>query len=415
MIQTITNLYPYPDQPTRGLFNLQLFRELEALTEVNNIVLVANTNPLRAPRVRRWSSPPNVPAVSYIPYQHLPRIGRSIAWRFIAHALRQSLSTSHVPQSTLHNPPATAHSPLPSSVLASWLYPDGTATAMAFKAIGVPVWTMILGTDRFHLDVASRRDSILQADQHTVGYICVSQNIAKDAEAKGLPGDKIHVVRNGVDRARFRRIPHDEAISRLPDPIPEASSSPPHTTDLRPLVLFIGNLIPIKAPDIALRAFSELLSRSSTSCPGSPASGPQLVFIGDGPMKSSLESMACELGIRDSVRFLGRRPHAEIPLWLNAADCLLLSSQSEGMPNAVTEALACGCAVVATDVGACREMLTSQPCCRVVPVNDPQVAGDALNSVLQEAAQTQERPTFTRTWADMAQDILALIKNSRAE
>ena len=88
MIHTVTNLYPYPANPTRGLFNLQLFRELGKLTKVRNNVLVANPNPLRASHVRKWTPPPDVPAATYLPYQHIPIIGRNGAWRFIARALR---------------------------------------------------------------------------------------------------------------------------------------------------------------------------------------------------------------------------------------------------------------------------------------------------------------------------------------
>lgn len=53
----------------------------------------------------------------------------------------------------------------------------------------------------------------------------------------------------------------------------------------------------------------------------------------------------------DSVRFVGSRPHEEMALWMNVADCLCLPSRSEGMPNVVLEALACGRPVVASRVG----------------------------------------------------------------
>ncbi len=434
MLQTITNLYPYPSQRTRGVFNLQLFRELGNLTEVRNTVLVANTNPLKAPEIRTWTAPPDVPAATYVPYQHIPVLGRNLAWRFIAHALR-SQTTDRRPQTadgkrpslpTVHSPRSTADMPTsdlghppsalrpPSSILSSWLYPDGTAAAMAYRRSGTPVWTMVLGTDRFHLQNPRRRKTIMAADRHTAGYICVSQNIADDLAAAGLPQEKLHVIRNGVDTTRFHPIPREQAVEKLPPFTSPTTAEPtadcrlqttdhrPQTADCRPLVVFIGNLVPIKAPDLAIRAFAEFASQDSTSnC--------QLVMIGDGPLRSSLEDSATKLDIANRVHFLGRRPHDEIPLWLNAADCLLLSSHSEGMPNAVTEALACGCPVTATDVGACAEMLQDQPCCRIVPTDAPHAMANALSAVITEARQAQERPTFTRTWADMARDIVELM------
>jgi teichuronic acid biosynthesis glycosyltransferase TuaC len=130
-------------------------------------------------------------------------------------------------------------------------------------------------------------------------------------------------------------------------------------------------------------------------------------------MRASLERLASELGIADRVHFVGRRPHSEMPLWLNAASALVLSSKSEGMPNAVVEALACGCPVASTAVGACAEMLVDQPFCQTVPVNDETALAKAIAAMLAESAQTQNRPTFTRTWADMAKEVLSLMDSGR--
>ncbi len=76
-------------------------------------------------------------------------------------------------------------------------------------------------------------------------------------------------------------------------------------------------------------------------------------------MRRELEKQADELGIRESVHFPGNRPHEEVALWMNAADCLCLPSRSEGMPNVVLEAVASGLPVVATEVGAVREVLVT--------------------------------------------------------
>ncbi len=158
---------------------------------------------------------------------------------------------------------------------------------------------------------------------------------------------------------------------------------------------------------------SEVQPRDYTSSDQEPSTKdqePSLVFIGDGSMLSDLKEIAVGLNIVDQVHFLGRRPHDEIPLWLNSAECLLLSSHSEGMPNAIAEALACGCPVVATDVGACKEMLTNQPCCNVIPPNNPKAMAIAIEATLEEAKKTKKRPTFTRTWANMAEEMLRLIR-----
>ena len=76
-----------------------------------------------------------------------------------------------------------------------------------------------------------------------------------------------------------------------------------------------------------------------------------LILIGDGPLRKKLEKLARDLGVADSVQFLGRIPHDELPEYMRAAHCLCLPSRSEGMPNVVLEALACGTPAVATAVG----------------------------------------------------------------
>lgn len=76
-----------------------------------------------------------------------------------------------------------------------------------------------------------------------------------------------------------------------------------------------------------------------------------LVMIGQGELMKSLQRRSVAEGLGNNVVFLGGRPHREIALWMNAADCLCLPSRSEGMPNVVLESLASGLPVVATNVG----------------------------------------------------------------
>lgn len=60
----------------------------------------------------------------------------------------------------------------------------------------------------------------------------------------------------------------------------------------------------------------------------------------------------------------------EVALYMNVADCLLLTSESEGSPNVIKEALACNCPIVTTDVGDVNERLTGLKGCYIVPIGD---------------------------------------------
>ena len=81
------------------------------------------------------------------------------------------------------------------------------------------------------------------------------------------------------------------------------------------------------------------------------------------------------------------------------------------MPNVILEALASGLPVVATEVGACRDLLEGEPMSRLVPPGDAQKMAEALGDLL---SQTVDRPALAerhgkRSWEDQAQGVLALI------
>ncbi len=102
-----------------------------------------------------------------------------------------------------------------------------------------------------------------------------------------------------------------------------------------PRLLCAGRLVPQKRHDLALRAFAAL------ACPGAT-----LTIAGDGPARAALERLAETLGIAAGVRFAGAR--ADIAPLLGEADLLLLTSDYEGYPAVLLEALAAGLPVVTT-------------------------------------------------------------------
>ena len=163
--------------------------------------------------------------------------------------------------------------------------------------------------------------------------IAVSGDIARKLEENGVDPQKIRVVLNGVDR-RFS--PQFQGGARTQLDLPES----------RFIVLFIGLLAPVKGLEILLQAMPRLEDEK-----------PLCLLVGEGPLRTELQRQVEEKKLQGQVSFVGARPTAEIPLWLNAADVLVLPSFSEGRPNVVLEAQACGVPVVATQVGGTPELI----------------------------------------------------------
>jgi glycosyltransferase involved in cell wall biosynthesis len=402
-ILTISNLYPRPDQPQRGLFNAQLFRAAAQETgkesgvrsqgaagrrsddqqlsnlptqQLNNslinICLVPEWRVWRWPAIRQWEPPSGFRfqvsgfRTHYVPVFYLPLIGRSLSastYGWTLRGIHQRIQGSDV-------------------VLATWLCPDGVAAGRLARAHGRPYWIKAHGSDRFHLRNTIRRRLILDACRRATGVFANCQYIADALIEAGVDSSRVHVVPNGVDTELFHWRSREEAERKLSVTGYHLPSVSCRLSSAK-TVLFVGNLVPVKGPDVMLEAWQRVVasgkwqvgsgerSRDGDAVPAPTPTlphphTPTLLIIGDGPMRKRLERRAGALGIGSSVTFLGSRPHEEIALWMNVADCLCVTSRSEGLPNVVLEALASGLPVVATDVGACSELLADEPAARVV-------------------------------------------------
>ncbi|WP_422393005.1 Putative glycosyltransferase EpsD [Moorella humiferrea] len=163
-----------------------------------------------------------------------------------------------------------------------------------------------------------------------------------------VPRPKIRFVPNGVDIERFR--PNPEARVRLRREL---------NVDNAFVWLAVGRFEEAKDYPNMLRAFAKVLRSGKNAI---------LLIAGQGTLKDEAESLALELGIARSVRFLGVRQ--DVPDLMNAADAYVMSSVWEGMPMVLLEAGAVGLPVVATDVGGNREVVLDTRSGFLVPPKD---------------------------------------------
>lgn len=201
------------------------------------------------------------------------------------------------------------------------------------------------------------------------GRICVSEGAARDISAlSGLPRGKFTVIYNPVVPPESLRRNSDFAEALWPG------------KGVR--ILTVGSLKLPKNHAMLLRSFADLPSSSAT-----------LVILGDGPLRNELERLSRELGIFDRVRM----PGFLIDPWpvYSSADIFVLSSDHEGYPLVLVEAMFAGLTVVSTDCpSGPNEILEGGRFGWLVPVGDSKRLTSAIMAAVKErrpAAVTQER------------------------
>jgi glycosyltransferase involved in cell wall biosynthesis len=194
----------------------------------------------------------------------------------------------------------------------------------------------------------------------------------------------VDVVPNGVDLERFCPIRKEEARERC------------GISSIGFIFMYVGRLIPGKGLEPLLEAFWSLGSLREA----------KLYLVGNGGFRRNLEERAQGLGIGNRIVFAGARLHDEIPLWLNAADCLILPSFSEGCPNVVLEASACGCPIIATRIGGIPEIIKHGENGILVEPGDPAGLARAMSAMMLDpaasaslAARAFVRVQTIYTWA----------------
>lgn len=224
---------------------------------------------------------------------------------------------------------------------AQFFFPDGPAAAIIAREINVPLTIKARGSDILLWGTRPRAlPKIRAAAAQAAQMLAVSAALKRDMVALGLPEDRIAVHYTGLDHARFTPTPRLEARKKLN--LSEGS-----------LLLATGALIPVKGQALAIEALADL-------------PGTTLALAGAGPDDDALRALAKRLNLLDRIHFLGQVSHVELPLWLSAADALVLPSQREGLANAWIEALACGTPLIIPDIGGAREVVLAPSAGRII-------------------------------------------------
>jgi glycosyltransferase involved in cell wall biosynthesis len=195
---------------------------------------------------------------------------------------------------------------------------------------------------------------------------CLATSPETHAEAIrfGIPRERVHLVPNGVDGGEF----HPAA--------PQERRQARRALGLHAerLVLFVGRLEVQKNPLALLDAWAQIDSKTRR--------GALLCIVGDGSLADAVAAKARESGPARSVHIAGAQTNAA--LWYRAADIMVIPSFTEGLSNAMIEAMACGLPVVSTKVSGSSILLGPPPAGRLVSMGSTTELAGAMTELLND-------------------------------
>ncbi|HVJ81560.1 MAG TPA: glycosyltransferase [Planctomycetia bacterium] len=349
-VLALTNLYPNPYQPNRATFNRNRFRLLNDCAPVRVIAPVSWTDAVRA----RWRGEPKLPAgeiefdglpVSHPIYWFTPRALRRSYGRFFEFSVRGAFERA-------------LREFTPDVVFAPWAYPDAWGALRLARRHDLPMVALVHGSDVRMVDKhPGRAGRTGEAIRGADGVIAMSDDLRDRCLGMGARPDAVRTILDGVDLARMTPVDARAARAEL-----GFAAAARH-------LLFVGNLHPVKGLDVLLKACERLDGDW------------RLHLVGEGPQRPALERQAKASGLGERVSFHGGAPHSDVPKWMSAADLFVLPSRSEGVPNVLLEAAACGLPYVASNVGGIPEIAALGDS-RLVPPEDPEALAEGLRTML---------------------------------
>jgi len=250
-----------------------------------------------------------------------------------------------------------------SDLLQAYWIPAGMIALLVKWFTKVPVAINLWGSDFLLLRIPGFaficRNLLRGAD----AIICESDYFRDLLHQLGIPKGKIFVIANGIDLGKFKVGDKPSARQQL------------GLLEGKTIILNIGGMSPVKGQKYLVEAIPEIIAKDKHV---------QFIFVGDGEVRKELESLVSASELNPYVLFAGMQNVSQIPLWLNAADIFVLPSLSEGNPNVLLEAMACGLAVVSTAVGGIPDMIRDKQEGLLVLPKSPQALARQITTLIRD-------------------------------
>jgi len=334
-ILLVSSLFPNSLEPLRGIFTFQIAKEMwtyENVRVIAPVPVMGNFKFLNL--LRKYKVRSDIPfcdnidgnLVYHPQYTAVPGAGilhHVAMYRALRPLMSTILKDWHIDAVNCH-----------------WIFPDGAAVRKICAELGIPVMLTPLGTDlNRYAEFPLRRQVIKSALRKSDKVSVLNREMFGKCLNLGVSKERLAIIPNGVDLEEFFIL--DRKAARAGLGVAADSQT----------ILFVGTLVPVKGVEILLRAFDLMRRKRRTG-------SLELFIVGAGHLGDSLKKLSAKLGWDGAIHFVGPVMHSDLVHWLNAADCLCLPSLTEGHPNVMMEALACGTPIVASPVGSVPDFVT---------------------------------------------------------
>jgi teichuronic acid biosynthesis glycosyltransferase TuaC len=266
---------------------------------------------------------------------------------------------------------------------AQFSYPEGHAAKLLAWFFQVPFGITLHG-DRDLANQNTSRERLLRSAFREAAYIvCVSNALKNFAVQMGAEPRKVVQIPNGINPNTFFQVDRFLARNKLRLPVDA------------PIIVSVGSLIPLKGQRRLIEQMPQLIKLYPNI---------RLLIIG-GPTNFSdtskqLSEQIQKLGLETNVQLVGQVKPDKLLWYLSAANVFALTSDYEGWPNVLMEALACGLPVIAHSVGGNAEIICSTKHGTLVEIDQPEQLRNALLQWLEEQPYVNDRLAFAQslTW-----------------
>ena len=282
-----------------------------------------------------------------------------------------------------------AHSPVLNALPSLWAgrrnrLPVVYEMRASWEDAAVDHGSTVEGSARYRLSRALETFALRQADQITT--IC--EGLRGDIAVRGIPTERITVIPNAVDAAKFKfGVAADPELRRALG------------LDGATVIGFAGSFYGYEGLEILLEAARRMMPRHP---------GLRVLLVGGGPQEAKLRAQAASNGLQDRVIFTGRVPHADVQRYYELIDVLAYPRLPIRLTELVTplkplEAMAQGRMFVASDVGGHRELIRHGETGFLFRAGDPAALEVAIEDVLARRA----------TWSQIQQQARRFVESER--